>query len=84
VDVLATKLLDPAQQIAAHFPDYTGKPESKDDAIEFFKRKFFALNKRPEKTIYAYPTTATNSENIKVVMSAVLDTIVRANLREMA
>jgi hypothetical protein len=24
------------------------------------------LNKRPEKTIYAYPTTATNSENIKV------------------
>lgn len=69
VDVLAIKLQDATQQITEHFPDYTGKSDSATDAIEFFKKKFFALNKRPEKTIYAYPTTATNSENIKVCPS---------------
>jgi guanine nucleotide-binding protein subunit alpha len=82
--VLADKLRDPAQQITTHFPDFTGQPHSSQDAIDFFKRKFFGLNRNPEKQIYAYPTTATNSENIKVVMSAVLDTIVRANLKDMA
>lgn len=66
VDVLAQKLRDPQQQISANFPDFTGQPESSTDAIEFFKRKFFGLNRNPEKQIYAYPTTATNSENIKV------------------
>ena len=66
VDVLANKLKDPSQQIAINFPDYTGQNGSSTDAIEFFKKKFFTLNRNPEKQIYAYPTTATNSENIKV------------------
>lgn len=64
--MLAEKLKDPQQQISTHFNDYTGQQGSSQDAIEFFKRKFFGLNRNPEKQIYAYPTTATNSENIKV------------------
>jgi guanine nucleotide-binding protein subunit alpha len=81
VDVLQNKLKDPAQQVAINFPDYTGQPGSSTDAIDFFKRKFFTLNRNPEKQIYAYPTTATNSENIKVGDNTHIYTAPWINLR---
>ncbi|KAL7423443.1 hypothetical protein Q5752_001023 [Cryptotrichosporon argae] len=83
-DLLMEKIKDPQQQVLATFPDFAGKPGSFNDAVDFFKNKFRSLNRNPSKEIYVHVTTATDSAQLKVVMAAVTDTIVRNSLREMA
>lgn len=83
-DVLMDKIKDPQQQISEHFPDFTGKPGSFQDAVDFFKLKFRTLNRNPQKETYLHVTTAVDRQNIQVVMAAVVDTIVRNQLRDMA
>ena len=46
--------------------------------------KFRTLNRNPQKETYIHVTTAVDRQNIQVVMAAVVDTIVRNQLRDMA
>jgi len=64
------------------FPDYTGGPDQK-VAINFLKEKFNSLNKNKNKKIYIHVTCATNTENIRFVLSAVQDIVVNKSLDSM-
>lgn len=51
-DLLIDKIKDPKQQLVTWFPDFTGKPGSFNDAVEYFKKKFRSLNHNANKEIY--------------------------------
>jgi len=61
------KIRDPKQQVKAHFPDFPGKPGSFNDLVDFFKGRFRALVRSPNKEIYTHVTTAVDKENVRVV-----------------
>ena len=71
-DLFADKItkVDPGK----FFPDYKGgKDYTKAEA--YFKESFRALIQDKKKMIYTYTTCATDTENIKVVLDAVVATI---------
>ena len=78
------KIRDPSQQVKASFPEFPGKPGSFNDCVEFFKGRFKSLVRSPTKEIYIHVTTAVDKENVRVVMAACQDTIVRTMLTDMA
>ncbi|AFR95728.1 guanine nucleotide-binding protein G(o) subunit alpha [Cryptococcus neoformans C23] len=83
-DLLQVKIQDPSQQLHENFPEFEGKPYSFQDAVDFFKIKFRSLNRMPQKEIYCHVTTAVDRQNVKVVMTACQDTILKNALRDMA
>jgi guanine nucleotide-binding protein G(i) subunit alpha len=62
------------------FEDYEGGPDF-DSAIEYFRERFVSLNQNENKTIYTHNTCATDTTQIRFVMNAVYDIIVKENLR---
>jgi len=62
------------------FPEYKGDG-SAEDAGEFIKLQFFAVNKTGKK-IYAHFTTCTDTQNVEKVFRDVKDVIVQRNLEE--
>lgn len=44
-------------------------------------KKFHAVNQLSDKQIYTHFTCATDTDQVKVVMEAVYDTVLQANLR---
>ncbi|WVR07406.1 hypothetical protein IAU60_004447 [Kwoniella sp. DSM 27419] len=83
-DLLMEKIRDPQQQIKRNFSDFDGKPGSFNDAVDYFKLRFRSLNRTPTKEIYCHVTTAVDVQNVKVVMAACQDTILKNSLRDMA
>ncbi|KAJ7609899.1 G protein alpha-subunit [Roridomyces roridus] len=80
IDLLAEKL--GRSPLGDYFPEYTGGP-SYDAACEFLLQKFVGLNHRVEvKQIYAHYTCATDTKQIKFVLSAVQDILLQIHLRE--
>ncbi|KJE94887.1 guanine nucleotide-binding protein G(I) [Capsaspora owczarzaki ATCC 30864] len=65
------------------FPRFKGNPTDPDDVKKYLVRKFLEQFKRSqnEKKIYYHFTCATDTENVKVILGAVTDSIVQANLR---
>ncbi len=72
---MAEKL--PHSPVSDYFPDYEGGPNDYDDTIEFFSKKFTDLNTSDERFVYSHATCATDTENIKVVDTAVQEVILR-------
>jgi guanine nucleotide-binding protein subunit alpha len=66
-DVCMVKIRDPAQQVKGNFPDFPGKPGSFNDCVDYFKGRFRALARTPNKEIYMHVTTAVDKENVRVV-----------------
>lgn len=64
------------------FADYTG-PNDIDSTIKYIQLQFEAQNTTyPKKPIYAHTTTATDTENINRVFTAVKDSVLRRALDE--
>ncbi|KAI9005632.1 guanine nucleotide binding protein, alpha subunit [Hyaloraphidium curvatum] len=79
VDLFKEKLSkSPLQK---YFPDYTGGDDY-EAACEYFQRRFVSLNQNEEKQIYTHFTCATDTTQIKFVMSAVNDILIQGNLRD--
>ncbi|ORX38624.1 putative heterotrimeric G-protein GTPase [Kockovaella imperatae] len=76
-DLLASKIIKKDQQILPYFPDFPGKPGSANDA-------FRSLNRNPNREVYIHTTTAVDQENIRVILAATQDTIVKNMLQSMA
>ncbi|KAI9188248.1 guanine nucleotide-binding protein subunit alpha [Blastocladiella emersonii ATCC 22665] len=66
--------------IAHYFPEYDGD-NSFQDGCHFFLKKFTDLNQSDYKQVYAHFCCATDTTQIKFVISAVHDIIVQNNLR---
>jgi len=63
------------------FPDYTGG-DNYDAACDYILNKFTSLNGNPNKEIYAHFTCATDTSQMRFVMGAINDIIVRNNLKK--
>jgi GTPase SAR1 family protein len=63
------------------FPEYNGSNDF-DQAVEYIKRQFVSKVKNTKKAIYSHITTATDTENIKVVFNAVQECILRDSLNK--
>jgi GTPase SAR1 family protein len=64
------------------FPEYNGPANMVDPALEYIQAKFEAQNLVSGKAIYAHITTATDTENIRYVFTAVKDSVLRRALDE--
>jgi len=61
------------------FEDYKGG-RNYDNGIEFLEEKFHSLNRQQGKKLFVHVTTATDTENIKVVFNAAKEIIVSQSL----
>lgn len=66
--------------IEDYFEDYEGGPDY-DSSCEYFRDRFVSLNQNDNKQIYTHYTCATDTGQIRFVMTAVYDIIVKASLR---
>ncbi|EFP11259.1 hypothetical protein GCK72_017724 [Caenorhabditis remanei] len=68
--------------ITTAFPDYEGG-QNYEEAVNFIKQKFAELNLNPDKkTIYMHETCATDTNQVQLVISSVIDTIIQKNLQK--
>ncbi|CAK5086512.1 unnamed protein product [Meloidogyne enterolobii] len=68
--------------ITTCFPDYEGS-QNYEEAVNFIKMKFAELNQHPDKkTIYMHETCATDTNQVQLVISSVIDTIIQKNLQK--
>jgi guanine nucleotide-binding protein subunit alpha len=65
----------------AYFPDFEGAPGDVNAARAFVRDRFLSLNKGMSKVIHTHYTCATDTKQIKVVMAAVQDILMRNNLK---
>ncbi|GAA6008796.1 hypothetical protein JCM10207_001727 [Rhodosporidiobolus poonsookiae] len=79
IDLFREKL--PRSPIANFFPDYTGGADLQ-AACDYFSSRFVSLNQSSAKQIYTHFTCATDTNQIKFVLSAVNDIIIQVNLRD--
>ncbi|KAG0165155.1 guanine nucleotide-binding protein subunit alpha [Apophysomyces sp. BC1015] len=77
-DIFKEKLL--TSPLNRYFPDYQGGANY-DDAACYLMNRFTTLNSSQDKQVYTHLTCATDTEQIKFVMSAVNDIILQTNLR---
>ncbi|KAF8828445.1 hypothetical protein HHX47_DHR3000144 [Lentinula edodes] len=68
--------------VSDYFPDYTGG-DNYDAACEYLLHRFVSLNQSAAtKQIYAHYTCATDTQQIKFVLSAIQDILLQLHLRE--
>ncbi|KAI9221287.1 guanine nucleotide binding protein, alpha subunit [Blastocladiella britannica] len=77
IDLFKEKIL--VSPIEAEFPDYDGGPRY-DLACAFFQEKFEELNQSESKEVYIHLTCATDTTQIRFVMAAVRDIVMKNNL----
>ncbi|KAK2464788.1 hypothetical protein APHAL10511_003206 [Amanita phalloides] len=80
IDLFAEKL--PVSPLSDYFPDYTGG-NNYDSACDYLLHRFVSLNQSAAtKQIYAHYTCATDTNQIKFVLSAIQDILLQLHLRE--
>ncbi|THG95983.1 hypothetical protein EW026_g5762 [Hermanssonia centrifuga] len=80
IDLFAEKL--PRSPLGDYFPDYQGG-DNYDAACSYLLNRFVSLNQSAAtKQIYAHYTCATDTNQIKFVLSAIQDILLQLHLRE--
>ncbi|GAA5852957.1 hypothetical protein JCM5353_008505 [Sporobolomyces roseus] len=82
IDIFEQKLKSNTSPLKHHFPDYTGGSQDFPAACAFMKSKFIALNAKPDRPLYVHLTCATDTGQVKVVIAAVMDTVLNKLLSE--
>ncbi|XP_029940394.1 guanine nucleotide-binding protein subunit alpha-14-like [Salarias fasciatus] len=77
-DLLEEKISQ--SHLAAYFPRYTGPKRDAESAKKFILKMYTERHVGHQKPLYTHYTCATDTENIRVVFSAVKDTLFRDNL----
>ncbi|KDN41431.1 putative guanine nucleotide-binding protein alpha-1 subunit [Tilletiaria anomala UBC 951] len=78
IDLFREKL--PISPMSNYFSDYTGGGDY-NAACEYIVNRFVSLNQSETKTVYTHFTCATDTNQIRFVLSAVNDIIIQVNLR---
>ncbi|KAI8908865.1 guanine nucleotide binding protein, alpha subunit [Powellomyces hirtus] len=78
IDLFKQKLI--RSPMKKFFPDYKGN--TYDDACDYILNRFISLNQSDQKQIYTHFTCATDTTQIKFVMTAVNDIIIQGSLRD--
>ncbi|KAK4054654.1 guanine nucleotide-binding protein subunit alpha [Microbotryomycetes sp. JL221] len=79
IDLFREKL--PRSPISNFFPDYAGGSDLQ-AACDYFSSRFVGLCQTPSKSIYTHFTCATDTNQIKFVLSAVSDIVIQTNLMD--
>lgn len=79
IDIFRQKLQ--TSPLKDYFSDYKGQNDY-DSACEYILKRFVELNQSEVKQIYAHFTCATDTNQIKFVLSAINDIVIQANLRD--
>ncbi|XP_037946595.1 G protein alpha q subunit isoform X2 [Teleopsis dalmanni] len=79
-DLLEEKIM--YSHLVDYFPEYDGAKCDHMGAKNFILKKYLVCNPDPERQCYSHFTTATDTENIKLVFCAVKDTIMQNALKE--
>ncbi|XP_037926464.1 G protein alpha q subunit isoform X2 [Hermetia illucens] len=80
-DLLEEKIM--YSHLVDYFPEYDGPKQDGVKAREYIlKAVYLPCNPDPDRQCYSHFTTATDTENIKLVFCAVKDTIMQAALKE--
>ncbi|KAI7893231.1 G protein alpha subunit [Mucor mucedo] len=79
IDLFQQKL--PSSPLEDYFPDYKGG-DSYEAASQYITQRFVSLNSSVEKQVYTHLTCATDTEQVRFVMTAVNDIILQSNLRD--
>ncbi|KAL1916938.1 uncharacterized protein VTP21DRAFT_5135 [Calcarisporiella thermophila] len=78
IDLFKEKL--PISPLGKYFPDYQGG-NNYEAATGYLLERFVSLNQSESKQVYTHFTCATDTQQIRFVMSAVNDIIIQQNLR---
>lgn len=78
IDLFKQKLT--TSPLANYFSDYKG--DSYESASQYITQRFVSLNSSVEKQVYTHLTCATDTEQVRFVMTAVNDIILQSNLRD--
>ena len=77
VDLFTEKINNSTQHLRLFFPNYAGPDHNVPAAQKFFRSQFLDRNsQKHKKLIFSHFTTATDTNNIRVVFKVVLETIV--------
>ncbi|XP_046963033.1 G protein alpha q subunit isoform X1 [Nymphalis io] len=79
-DLLEEKIM--YSHLVDYFPEYDGPKCDPVPAREYILQKYLKENPDPDRQCYSHFTTATDTENIKLVFCAVKDTIMQTALKE--
>ena len=83
VDLFTEKINNTTQHLRLFFPQYTGPDHDVPAAQQFVQDQFLGHNSQQRnKLIYSHFTTATDTNNIKVVFEVVLETIIHKLLQK--
>jgi len=69
--------------IKSCFPDYNGNEFDAKATTDFIAAKFKAVNKNAQRTIYVYPTCATDTKNVERVFEGAKRAILEKNVRDL-
>nr|AJQ81032.1 G protein alpha subunit q4 [Lygus hesperus] len=79
-DLLEEKIM--YSHLVDYFPEFDGPKCDHASAKQFILNKYLVENPDPDRMVYSHFTTATDTENIKLVFCAVKDTIMQSALKE--
>ncbi|XP_043478757.1 G protein alpha q subunit isoform X3 [Leptopilina heterotoma] len=79
-DLLEEKIM--YSHLVDYFPEYDGPKQAPPPAMEYILKVYLSSNPDPDRQCYSHFTTATDTENIKLVFCAVKDTIMQTALKE--
>ncbi|XP_044585619.1 G protein alpha q subunit isoform X3 [Cotesia glomerata] len=79
-DLLEEKIM--YSHLVDYFPEYDGPKQDHVGAREYILKIYLSSNPDPDRSCYSHFTTATDTENIKLVFCAVKDTIMQSALKE--
>ncbi|XP_011312903.1 G protein alpha q subunit isoform X2 [Fopius arisanus] len=79
-DLLEEKIM--YSHLVDYFPEYDGPKQDPVPAREYILKVYLSSNPDPDRQCYSHFTTATDTENIKLVFCAVKDTIMQNALKE--
>ncbi|GAA5970445.1 hypothetical protein JCM11641_001712 [Rhodosporidiobolus odoratus] len=74
-DLFTRKILGEGPPLRDCFPEYTGAPGNVEEAKKFMQARFMALNKKRDRGLYAHHTCATDTQQSRIVIAAMMDTV---------
>ena len=81
-DLFTEKINSTNHHLRLYFPQYNGPDHDVSAAKEYIKERFLACNSNKEKMIYVHFTTATDTNNVRVVFEVILDVVNESNIED--
>ncbi|POY72986.1 hypothetical protein BMF94_3972 [Rhodotorula taiwanensis] len=82
IDIFAAKVRSGESPLVEYFPDFTGPPGDLDAAKQYMKHNFVSLSRKKDRGLYVHLTCATDTDQTRVVVGAVMDQVLTRLLSE--